>query len=140
ISALELDPTVTPTAADGTDAVLVAGTGDLSNFVELGGPTIGLYRTTNGGNTWTQIGAAELTGLTIVGIAPRGNVIVVAARDGSGGARGGIYRSTDTGATFQPISGNPLVYGLPAGDGFDVAGDPGNVNRIYTALAGGGVF
>ena len=39
---------------DGTNQTLVAGTGRWSNFAEKGDDQIGLYRTTNGGSSWSS--------------------------------------------------------------------------------------
>src|SRR5262249_26621399 len=146
IVALERDPTVVPTAIDGSDAVLLAGIGARSNYGEppnfpsFGSQLTGIIRSTNGGNSWQQLGTRELSGLTITGLVARGNIIAVAAEDPTGGAAGGVFVSTDGGQTFPRLSGNAAIYGLPAGDAFDLQGDPGDLGRFYVALSGGGVY
>src|ERR1043165_5820543 len=54
ISSLQFDPT------DAANQTLVAGIGNISNEFTNLGPMTGLLRTTNGGNTWTQLGNAPL--------------------------------------------------------------------------------
>ncbi len=131
ISSLEFDPT------DGTNQTLVAGIGLWSNFSgSPGGPLTGLLKTTDGGNTWTQLGAIDLAGRNVASVAPRGNTILVAV---NGGTSPGVYRSTNGGGSFPMISG---MNGLNNGAAFDLARDPSNNNRIYAGIGGGsgGVF
>ncbi|MFN2606277.1 MAG: Ig-like domain repeat protein [Acidimicrobiales bacterium] len=129
IGALDLDPT------DGAHQTLVAGNGRWSSFNGTGGALAGVLRTTNGGTSWADPGSAGLSGVNISSVAPRGATIVVAAT----GASGGIWRSTDTGATFTRISGNGTS-GLPFGSVFNMEGDPSNTNRLFAGVAGSGVF
>jgi len=115
-----------------------AGVGRFSSFGRAGGARTGLQRTTDGGDTWTEVnGAGALTGKNISGIVARSNVIVVSVNtaDSSGVANTGIFRSTNFGATFTQVSvGNGVLTGLPGGAAYDLAGDPSNLNVIYTAL------
>src|SRR5438105_3296065 len=137
ISALALDRTVSLNVGSPKGAVLVAGIGDVSAFNDLGSAQTGIVRTIDGGDTWIQLGTTDLSGLNVTGIVARGNVITVATK----GARGGIWRSIDTGKTFVRISGNTRIYGLPAGDAYDLVGDPGdNLRRMFAAVDHIGVF
>src|SRR5262249_29436295 len=88
ISVLEIDPTAL--GGDADHATLVAGVGRTSNFVGQGSQRTGVIRSTNGGATWAPLGNGELSGLDVTGLAPRGSVIVVAAKDPAGTGRGGI--------------------------------------------------
>lgn len=132
IGALELDPTVA------TNTVLVAGMGRVSSFGRINTPLTGLLRTADGGTTWTPLGAVPLGGESISGVAPRGNTIVVASNSNSilgFAGQGGIFRSTNGGATFPRISGNGTS-GLGGGSNtgvFDLVGDPSSNTRLYTA-------
>ncbi len=124
IGALELDPTVA------TNQTLVAGFGAVSSLNRIGGALRGILRTTDGGNNWTNLGAAALAGRSVIGVAPRGSTIVVATNPG------GIWRSIDTGATFTQLSGNGTS-GLPAGRAFHLAGDPSNNAWLYASTTAG---
>jgi FlgD Ig-like domain len=125
IGDIEYDPT------DGSHQTLVVGIGGFSSFGS-NGPATGLLRTTDGGNTWTQLGAVDLAGQRIWAVLPRGNTILV-------GTTGGMFRSTDGGASFQNISN---MNGLGSGTVFDLGTDPSDNTRAYATLGGsfGGVF
>jgi photosystem II stability/assembly factor-like uncharacterized protein len=107
----------------------------------FGGQTVGaltgLLKTTDGGNTWSQLGNSStasggLQGLSISAVGARGNTILASTQSG-------VYLSSDGGASFQNISG---LNGLNAGPAFDLISDPSDVNRFYVAVGGttGGVF
>lgn len=130
IGALEFDP------FDGSRQTLVAGIGQFSSYAFFGGERTGLLRTTNGGLTWTPIdGGGTLTGLNVSGVAPRGTTIVVAVNSGLGG----IWRSTNTGASFSLVSGAAGT-GLPPGVTHDLVGDPLNAGRLFTGVANNGIY
>ncbi|HET6673062.1 MAG TPA: hypothetical protein VFG92_06770 [Agromyces sp.] len=127
IGALELDPTVA------TNTVLLAGIARVSSFGRISGPLNGLLRTADAGTTWTPLGAVQLAGESISGVAPRGNTIVVASNANSnvfGAGQGGIFRSTDGGANFTRLSGNGTS-GLPNIGVFDLVGDSSNTAVLY---------
>ena len=70
IGALEFDPT------DATNQTLVAGTGSFSSIGGSGSEPVGVLRTTDGGDTWTQIdGGGTLLDKRVSGIAGRANII-----------------------------------------------------------------
>ncbi len=120
--------------ADATRNTLWAGNGLWSSFAQEGGARAGIYRSTDAGASWTNMtGGGTLTGKNISGMAVNGNTIVVSAdRDQTTGiAGGGIYRSTDGGATFSKVSGN-LPTGGPA---YDLVQDPVSPNVLYTNVA-----
>ena len=124
IGAIAFDPT------DGTRQTLLAGTGRLSNFAQRGDDEIGLYRTTNGGVSWTQLGTTgtpNLVGQKIVAVAARGSILLAASFNG------GLFRSTNTGATWTLISGTG---NLPTGGNLDLVGDPANNARLYVTVDG----
>jgi hypothetical protein len=119
IAAIEFDPT------DATHQTLIAGTGRWSNFGNRGDDQIGVYRTVNGGDSWTLLGATELLGKRISEVSARGAVLMAATTSG------GLFRSTNTGASWTLVSGSA---GLPAGNTLDLASDPGNNQRFYISV------
>ena len=63
IGAVAFDPT------DATGKTFYAGTGLWSNSFQIGDPAIGLYKTTDGGSTWTLLGSTALSGHRIKSLA-----------------------------------------------------------------------
>ena len=126
IGALALDPT------DPTHQTVVAGTGRYSSNNRTGTALIGLMRTTDGGASWDVIdGGKLLRNAQIVGVAPRGPVIVVASDKG-------LFRSSEDGK-WKKISGAPDS-GLPNGYAFDLASDPADPARLYANAGAKGIF
>jgi photosystem II stability/assembly factor-like uncharacterized protein len=92
-----------------SDVVYVASQGPVFN----GGGERGLYKTTDGGETWTKIlEAGEWAGVTDAVMDPRNPDILIAAtwqrarrQFGSigGGPASGLHRSTDGGATWTRV-------------------------------------
>jgi hypothetical protein len=119
IAAIEFDPT------DATHQTLIAGTGRWSNFANRGDDQIGVYRTVNGGDTWTLLGETDLLGKRISEVSARGAVLMAATTSG------GLFRSIDTGANWTLVSGSA---GLPVGNTLDLAADPGNSQRFYVSV------
>ena len=127
---------------DSTGRTVLAGTGSFSSWGPTG-PAVGMYKSTDGGDTW-RVTAHALRGRlirTVLPLAPpNGSVVLVAARTDSAG--GGIFRSTDGGETFGPIRGTTPRGRLPAGDGYALVEDPAAPGRLYCAVGGSraGIF
>ncbi len=138
IGALAFDPT------DPAGQTLIAGAGRFSEYYRAGGLLSGLLRTTNGGETWTQIdGDGVLDGKNCISIAVRGGTILVAVDNAQSGLYGdvGIFRSDDGGETFTLISnGDGGTTGLPGGITYDLAADPTDTNVFYTTVVGASDF
>jgi len=85
-------------------------------------PTKNVYRTDDGGNNWMKIGSGLPDGpVSALAVDPGNSSVVYAALP-----TGGLYRSTDAGATFS------LVPGLRIPIVSSVAIDPANSLQIYT--------
>jgi photosystem II stability/assembly factor-like uncharacterized protein len=101
----------------------------------------GLYKSTDNGKTWKAIlTISENTGVTDIVIDPRDPDILYAAAYQrrrrvftliDGGPEGGIYKSTDAGATW-----NKLKSGLPSGDvgRIGLAISPVNPDVVYAII------
>jgi photosystem II stability/assembly factor-like uncharacterized protein len=135
------------------DNTLFAATGNFgsghwtdSSFVPGGNPA-GVLKSTDGGQTWSLLGQAALSGQNLRQIlptpvtTPQGEIILVSA----GGSiaqqtgSGGVFRSTDGGQTWTELSGSPSS-GLPTGDDETLIEDPANPKVLYTAVIGKGVY
>jgi hypothetical protein len=131
IGAMEFD------LSDPTSQTIIAANGRFSSFANQGGPLAGLLLTTDGGNTFRQINDPLLIGRNFSGIAKRGNLILASANNFGGGVGGGLYRSTDNGASWTFVSNSN---GLTAGAALDLVGDPTNPNRFYVSVEDVGIF
>ena len=82
----------------------------------------GLYRSDNGGNNWIKIGSGLPDGVIFALAVDPGNPSTVYAAPSAGG----LYRSTDAGASFTLVPGLriPIVNAI--------AIDPANGSQIYT--------
>jgi photosystem II stability/assembly factor-like uncharacterized protein len=123
-------------------------------FGEYSGPNAerGIYRTTDGGQTWTQVlRRDERTGGVDISIDPQNPDIVYAAlweawRNqwgmSSGGPGSGLFRSNDGGATWTELTRRPGMpqEGLIGKIGVSVS--PADPTRVYAIVEhdSGGVF
>ncbi len=106
-----------------------------SSFGGLGGVRGPVFRTTDGGDNWTELASNGLKsfGENISGIAARDDTIVATSSANSGG----ILLSTDGGAHFTPISAAGLF--SPGNDFSDLVEDPTEaIPRQYAASVGAG--
>ena len=120
-----------------TDVVYVAAYGP----VWSAGGDRGIYKTTDGGETWERIlYVSEHTGFNEVHMDPRNPDVLYAAAHQrrrrqwtylGGGPESGIYKSTDAGASWKKIN-----KGLPSGDKgrIGMAISPANPEIIYAVV------
>ena len=105
-------------------------------------PERGVYRTTDGGKTWTQVlFVDENTGVYDLEMDPNNSRVLYATAwqlvihtwgRTSGGPGSGIWRSTDGGTTWKRLSGHGLPT-KPFGKA-DIAIAKSNSNRIYALI------
>ena len=112
--------------ADSNHRTLYAGIGATSSLIGVGGPPIGLLKSTDGGAHWKLSGREKFESRPITAIVANGSVVLVATDLGP------LFRSNDFGETFDPIDKLPNN-GLPAGSNSVLAlvDDPINPNQIY---------
>ncbi len=124
ISGLSIDP------KDASAKTVVASLGDQSSARSFHGPWVGVLRTTDGGAHWTPLGASTISNQDLTGVVARGAKIVVASRSATGG---GVWRSTDTGATFTNVF---------AGKVASIVADPKDGDHLWIGATGanGGVY
>lgn len=92
----------------------------------------GVFKTTDGGATWTNVGLADVRRIGKLVVDPTNGERVFAAAGGNWFQKDthrGIYRSIDGGASWQQV-----LYVADDTGGIDLAIDPSNPNRIYAAL------
>lgn len=115
---------------DATNNTLFAGNGRFSSGFGDGQTQAGLFKTTDGGNSWVAIGGTTFNGQNIerilptaLGGSPATQVVLTAGGNG-------IMRSADGGNTWTQVR---------AGYATDIKGDPTNQNRFYAATPGQGI-
>lgn len=110
-----------------------------NNIVLGNGTGVGhIWRSTNGGTTWADLGLIISDPIThaaeaVIAIGYLGNGIALAGNNGSDTRE--IYRSTDYGATWVPITVSPIIYGinriLNIGNGIALIGSTSTSGSIY---------
>ncbi|HLK14443.1 MAG TPA: hypothetical protein VKT78_06535, partial [Fimbriimonadaceae bacterium] len=96
------------------------------------GPGSGLFKSTDGGATWSEVagGLPADPGRIGIAVSPADDKRVYAVVDTPNPKTGGIYRSDDGGSTWQRTDGEPRVWGR----GWYFAGitaDPKNPDEVY---------
>ncbi|HEY3001655.1 MAG TPA: exo-alpha-sialidase, partial [Kribbellaceae bacterium] len=114
--------------------VLFAGTGEANpGGGSVTFPGNGIYRSADGGNTWTQSGLAGTDRIGRLAADPLNTNRVFAAAAGSlfvpGGSRG-LYRTNDGGVSWQRV----LAGANGTTGAVDVAIDPRDPNRVYATM------
>ena len=121
-------------APSDSDVVWV-GTGEANdrNSSEWGD---GVYRSTDGGGTWTNVGLKESRSIARIVVHPTKPEVAYVAAMGNlwkdGGERG-LYKTTDAGKTWKLVLHAPSPNDTRTGCG-DVVLDPSNPEIIYATL------
>ncbi|MDB5040717.1 MAG: BNR/Asp-box repeat protein [Candidatus Eremiobacteraeota bacterium] len=121
-----------------TNTVLVGALGDA--FADS--PERGVYRTTDGGKTWSKtLYVGPRSGVSEMVADPKNPDVLYAGiwrfqrkpwTFESGGAGDGIWKSTDGGKTWNQLTGHGLPEGMTGRIGLAVA--PSNPNRVYALI------
>ena len=115
---------------DNPDVVYVGtGEGFVRNSISFGD---GIYKTTDGGRTWKNLGLRQSERFSRIVIHPSNPQIVLAAAMGHAFGRNterGIFRSADGGATWNRTLSVDDTTGAS-----DVAVDPGNPDIVYAGM------
>lgn len=103
--------------------------------VSSGGPGSGLYKSTDGGVTWTKLknGLPEKMGKVAIDVS-RANPNRVFTNIESEGTKGGVYRSDDGGSTWTQTS-KARVTVARAWYYIEIFADPQNENTVYVLNA-----
>lgn len=115
--------------------IIWVGTGEANdrNSSEWGD---GVYRSTDGGGTWTNVGLKESRSIARIVVHPTKPEVAYVAAMGhlwkDGGERG-LYKTTDGGKTWKLILHAPSPNDARTGCG-DVVLDPANPEIVYAAL------
>ncbi len=122
IGCIAMDPT--------NHNVVWVGTGENSSHRTLGFGD-GIYKTVDGGQTWTNMGLGESERIGMIAIDPRDSNVVYVAASGpvwaSGGERG-IYKTTDGGESWERI------HHISDDTGFnEIHMDPRNPDVLYAS-------
>ncbi len=100
---------------------------------KFSGPNSGLYKSTDGGETWRQLTkglptAKQGLGRIGVGIAPSDSKVMFATVDAK--ENGGIYKSTDAGESWALINTDYRLWGRGS-DFAEIKVHPKNSDRLY---------
>ena len=108
-------------------SVIYVGTGDLPNQAE----GQGVFKSTDGGKTWTHIGLADAGFINALVIDPRNpdDVLAGAMAGIASGASGGVWRTTNGGKSWQHVLFKDDRTGVA-----DLALDPNDAQIAYAAL------
>ncbi len=98
----------------------------------------GIYRTTDGGTTWTQLASASGASGNGVVWNPTDNTVVYATLGQTGDqTKFGVYKSTDSGATFSRLAAADASFSTTNLGRHEIAVAPSNGNVIYLVINNG---
>lgn len=95
-------------------------------------PGNGLYRSADGGKTWTSLGLRDVRNFSRIRVDPRNCDTAFAGGFGNYGTPGearGVYKTVDGGKSWKKV-----LYRDPNSGAVDISIDPRNPNVVYAAL------
>lgn len=110
-----------------SNVVLAGGAGYCSGGVLTGA---GLYRSTDGGGTWANVGAGQINDVVFDPTNP--NTVYAAAGSGTSSTTSGVFKSTNGGASFTQLTSG-ILSGTSAGR-TRLAIAPSNSQVLYALM------
>jgi photosystem II stability/assembly factor-like uncharacterized protein len=111
--------------------VLWVGTGE-ANVFRASMPGVGLYKSTDGGRTFSHAGLADTQTIARIIVHPTNPDIVYVAASGhewTDNENRGVFKTTDGGRSWKKV-----LYRSPRTGAIDLVMDPGNPNVLYAAM------
>ncbi|MFL6279227.1 MAG: WD40/YVTN/BNR-like repeat-containing protein [Vicinamibacterales bacterium] len=111
--------------------VLWVGTGE-ANILRASMPGVGVYKSTDGGRTFTHMGLADTQTIARVVVHPTNPETVYVAASGhewTDNENRGVFKTVDGGRTWKKV-----FYRSPRTGAIDLAMDPANPNILYAAM------
>jgi hypothetical protein len=111
--------------------VLWVGTGE-ANIFRASMPGVGLYKSTDGGRTFSHAGLADTQTIARIIVHPTNPDIVYVAASGhewTDNENRGVFKTTDGGRSWKKV-----LYRSPRTGAIDLVMDPGNPNVLYAAM------
>ncbi|HTU35728.1 MAG TPA: hypothetical protein VMF66_18140 [Candidatus Acidoferrum sp.] len=117
--------------APSDDNVIYLGTGEEAPRGDISFGD-GVYKSTDGGETWTNVGLKDSLQIARIVIDPKNSDVVYVAAEGhiyGPNSERGVFRSTDGGKTWQKV-----LYKDEQTGAIDLSMDPSNSRILYAAL------
>jgi len=111
--------------------LLWVGTGE-ANIFRASMPGVGVYRSTDGGRTFTHMGLADTQTIARIIVHPANPDIVYVAASGhewTDNENRGVFKTVDGGRTWKKV-----LYRSPRTGAIDLVIDPSNPNTLYAAM------
>ena len=116
--------------AKSNPSILYVGTGE-ANLFRASMPGVGVYKSSDGGRTFTHTGLTDTHTIARILIHPSNPDIVYVAASGhawTGNEMRGVFKTTDGGRTWSKV-----LYRSPDAGAIDLVMDPANPDTLYAA-------